>query len=125
MNIQKIAQLAKVSVSTVSKVMNGKDKDISEETRNRVLKTIKDNNYVPYAKYREKEGVMNRLIGLIIRKNNTHYGEIISKVEETLKEQDYHLLVSTVGESRKEKEEALEQLQKWGVQEFWLIPAKR
>ena len=33
MNIRDIANLAGVSASTVSKVMNGKDKDISEETR--------------------------------------------------------------------------------------------
>ncbi|MDB8708864.1 helix-turn-helix domain-containing protein [[Ruminococcus] gnavus] len=32
MNIQEIAKLAGVSISTVSKVMNGKDKDIGEET---------------------------------------------------------------------------------------------
>ena len=40
MNIQDIAKLAGVSASTVSKVMNGKDKDISEETRKKVLKVI-------------------------------------------------------------------------------------
>ena len=51
MNIQEIAKLAGVSVSTVSKVMNGKDKDISEKTRKKVLQIIKDNSYMPYAKY--------------------------------------------------------------------------
>ena len=39
MNIHDIAKLAGVSVSTVSKVMNGKDKDISEKTKQ--LDTIK------------------------------------------------------------------------------------
>ena len=36
MNIQDIARLAGVSASTVSKVMNGKDRDISEETKKKV-----------------------------------------------------------------------------------------
>ena len=40
MNIRDIANLAGVSASTVSKVMNGKDKDISEETRKKVLEVI-------------------------------------------------------------------------------------
>ena len=50
MNINDIARLAGVSASTVSKVMNGKDKDISEVTRKKVLKTIEEENYVPYLK---------------------------------------------------------------------------
>lgn len=56
MNIHDIARLAGVSTSTVSKVMNGKDRDISEETRKRVLEVIEKENYVPYFKYREKKG---------------------------------------------------------------------
>lgn len=38
MTIKEIAQLAGVSVSTVSKVMNNKDSSISAETRERVLR---------------------------------------------------------------------------------------
>ena len=48
MNIHDIAKLAGVSASTVSKVMNGKDKDISEETRKKVLRVIEEENYGPY-----------------------------------------------------------------------------
>ena len=48
MNIQDIARLAGVSASTVSKVMNGKDRDISEETKKKVLRVIEEQHYVPY-----------------------------------------------------------------------------
>ena len=37
MNIKEIAQLAGVSASTVSKIVNQKDESISSETRERVL----------------------------------------------------------------------------------------
>lgn len=40
MNIRDIASLAGVSASTVSKVMNGKDKDISEDTKKKVLLSL-------------------------------------------------------------------------------------
>ena len=50
MNIHDIAKLAGVSASTVSKVMNGKDRDISEDTKKKVRKTIEEENYVPYFK---------------------------------------------------------------------------
>ena len=49
MNIKEIAQLAGVSPSTVSKILNQKDESISQETRERVLKTVKEYHYTPYA----------------------------------------------------------------------------
>lgn len=49
MNIKEIAQLAGVSTSTVSKIVNQKDESISSETRERVLKIVKEYNYTPYA----------------------------------------------------------------------------
>ncbi len=49
MTIKEIAQLAGVSVSTVSKIVNGKDENINIETRNRVLKIVKEYNYSPYS----------------------------------------------------------------------------
>ena len=70
MNIHDIAKLAGVSASTVSKVMNGKDKDISEETRKKVLRVIEEENYVPYFRFLEKEGIRSHLIGLIVRRQN-------------------------------------------------------
>ena len=44
MNIKEIAQLAGVSTSTVSKIVNQKDESISQETRERVLKIVKEYN---------------------------------------------------------------------------------
>ena len=49
MTIKEIAKIAGVSPSTVSKIMNQKDDDIRPETRERVLKIVKDYNYTPYA----------------------------------------------------------------------------
>lgn len=49
MNIKEIAKLAGVSTSTVSKIVNQKDDSISSETRERVLKIVREYNYTPYA----------------------------------------------------------------------------
>lgn len=48
MTIKEIAKLAGVSISTVSKIVNKKDENINSETRNRVLKIVKEYNYTPY-----------------------------------------------------------------------------
>ena len=42
MNIRDIASAAHVSVATVSKVINHKDSEISNETRHRVLSVINE-----------------------------------------------------------------------------------
>lgn len=49
MNIRDIAAAAHVSVATVSKIMNHKDSEISDQTRQKVLKVIKEYQYTPYA----------------------------------------------------------------------------
>lgn len=49
MTIKEIAQLAGVSISTVSKIMNQKDESISPETRDRVLRIVKEYHYTPYS----------------------------------------------------------------------------
>ena len=48
MTINDIAERAGVSISTVSKIINGKDSAIKSETRERVLKIVKKYRYAPY-----------------------------------------------------------------------------
>lgn len=101
MNIHDIAKLAGVSASTVSKVMNGKDRDISEETRKKVLKVIEEEHYIPYFKFREKEGLKNHLLGLLIRKNNRERENIVLSASEAAGRQGYDLVVHYI-ESEKD-----------------------
>ena len=93
MNIQDIARLAGVSASTVSKVMNGKDRDISEETKKKVLRVIEEQHYVPYFKFREKEGLKNRLIGLIVRRENREREAITVSTEQAARSKGYGLVI--------------------------------
>ena len=61
LTIKRIAELANVSTATVSKVLNGKDKNISEATRRRILEIVERENYRP-----------NRIAkGLKLKKTNT------------------------------------------------------
>ncbi|OZG61949.1 ribokinase [Bifidobacterium lemurum] len=49
MNIKDIAHIAGVSPSTVSKIVNGKDQSISPETREKVLRIVREYHYAPYS----------------------------------------------------------------------------
>lgn len=109
MTIQDIAKLAGVSTSTVSKVMNGKDKDISEETKKKVLKIIEEQKYVPYFRFREKEGLKSHLIGLILKKDNREREEIVLSAEQTAQQYGYSLIICYV-DTPEDIEKNIEQL---------------
>ncbi|MDR1272882.1 MAG: PfkB family carbohydrate kinase [Clostridiales Family XIII bacterium] len=66
MTIKDIAELAGVSVSTVSKIINGKDQNIKKQTRERVLDIVKRYNYTPYAFIKNMERGRSFLLGLIL-----------------------------------------------------------
>lgn len=65
MNSNEIARIAKVSRSTVSRVINGHG-NVSPETREHVESVIRQLNYVPDASARNLVGKPNKIIGLFI-----------------------------------------------------------
>lgn len=67
MTIKEIAQLAQVSISTVSKIVNNKDENINIETRNRVLKIVKEYNYVPYGSVKSTSDVKTFVLGILLK----------------------------------------------------------
>ena len=66
MTIKEIAQIAGVSISTVSKIVNGKDESINPETRKRVLKIVKEYNYTPYASVKLVSEAKTFVLGVLL-----------------------------------------------------------
>lgn len=66
MTIKEIAQLAGVSISTVSKIVNNKDDNINAETRSRVLKIVKDYNYTPYGTVKNTSEAKTFVLGVML-----------------------------------------------------------
>lgn len=64
--LKDIAILAGVSTATVSKVINGKDDEISDSTIRRVLRIAREQNYRPNSLARSMKTKITRTIGLII-----------------------------------------------------------
>lgn len=64
-NIKDIARIAGVSTSTVSKIVNNKDDSISPETREKVLRVVKQYHYTPYAA--ASKGAKKWTIGVLLR----------------------------------------------------------
>lgn len=81
MNIRDIARLADVTPGTVSKVLNNYP-DISEATRQHVLKIIEENQYDPKAKARSaRSGPESARVGLVVE---AVYNPLYSVLEDTL-----------------------------------------
>ena len=90
MTIRDIAKLANVSVSTVSKVLSGKDGSISEETSARIRKIAKEHQYTPYGSaiagrsslllgiLLGDKADLSLLTGISLQARNRGYGAIIS-----------------------------------------------
>lgn len=71
MRITDIARLAHVSPATVSKVLNGHDQSISEETRARVLQVVQENNYTPYSKVWNNRATQTQTLAIFLKNGLT------------------------------------------------------
>lgn len=91
MNIKEIAKLAGVSTSTVSKIVNQKDSSISSETRERVLKIVKEYHYTPYASV-TSPSQKTWVIGVILR-SSTAFDAMLDGIVRTAQDNGYQIMV--------------------------------
>lgn len=92
--IKDIARLAGVSTATVSKVVNGKDERISEATRQRVLKVIEEQHYVPNRVASSMVTKQTKTLGLVIPDiANPFFPELARGAEDYAQEAGYTLIL--------------------------------
>ncbi|MGE5495061.1 MAG: LacI family DNA-binding transcriptional regulator [Burkholderiales bacterium] len=104
-NIQKVAQLAGVSVATVSRVINNSDK-VSPGTRMKVEEAIKSLNYVPNMLARNFRTAESRsLLVMVTSISNLYYMETVHGISEYAYENGYDiLLMETQQDTRRQIE---------------------
>lgn len=93
MTIKEIAQLAGVSISTVSKIVNNKDKNIGPETRNRVLKIVKDYHYTPYSTVKNNPEAKTFILGLLL-KSMGKTSQLINGIITEAQKSGYSILIN-------------------------------
>lgn len=93
-SIREVAAAARVSVATISRVLNGKG-PIHPETRQRVLEVVADLGYVPHSGARSLSTRQTRSIGVILPDvYGEFFSELIRGIDQESKRAGYHLLVS-------------------------------
>ncbi len=97
MSIQKIAQLAGVSVATVSRVLNNSD-TVKAKNRERVLQAIKEANYQPNLLARQLRTSRSFMI-LVMVSNiaNPFCAEVVKGIEEQAEKNGYRILLCNSG----------------------------
>ncbi|MFY9853810.1 MAG: LacI family DNA-binding transcriptional regulator, partial [Terracidiphilus sp.] len=94
-DIRTVAALAKVSIATVSRTINGSTA-VTERLSKRVWKAIEQLNYFPNSHARALVSGRSRLFGIIVENiTNPFFPELIQSFEEVAIAHGYEILVSS------------------------------
>jgi DNA-binding LacI/PurR family transcriptional regulator len=97
MNIEKIAQRAKVSTATVSRTINGSSK-VTPKTAEKVWRVVRSMGYQPNSYARALVSGRSRMLGLIISDIvNPFFPELVRSFEEIALQNGYEVIVANTG----------------------------
>ena len=108
--LKDVASRLNLSVSTVSRVVNGKGY-VKEQTRQRVLECLEACNYVPNEVARSLQAQATMTIGVVVPDLcETYFSRIIKEIDRVVAEAGYMLMVTDTGESRSQERRYLDSL---------------
>ena len=100
--LQDIADMAGVSRTTVSNVINGNTKRVSQETIDKITAILKEQNYVPHMGSVMLSGHGSRIIGVVLGFAKTHgmqalqdsfVGELVGTIQMEAEEKGYYVML--------------------------------
>lgn len=114
--IRDIAKKSRVSIATVSRVLNN-SANVSGETRIRVEKAIRELNYTPPVLKKNFPRESTDTIGLLMPDiKNSFYPAVIQGIEEELEKNDYNFFLCITDENIEKEKKYLSTLLKKGVE---------
>lgn len=106
--IKDVARLSGVGVSTVSRAINNHP-DINPETKEMIMKVIKDNNYIPNNSARNLKRSEGNTIAVMMKgMNNPLFSEMIAIIESETRKKKYSFILQRVDEHENELDLAIE-----------------
>ncbi|MGE0801720.1 MAG: LacI family DNA-binding transcriptional regulator [Lautropia sp.] len=105
-----VAQLAGVSMMTVSRVLRGTGR-VSPQTRERVFRIVEETGYVPNLAARALASNDSRIVAAVVPSiSNSMFAETLHGLSDVLREAGYFLAVAHCGYSRREEFEVVKAL---------------
>jgi LacI family transcriptional regulator len=108
-----IAEIAGVSVNTVSRALNNKP-DVSSITRKKVLKIAKRLGYVPNLLAKSLKSGESKTIGVVVSNlSNPFFNPVLRGIDDKLREKEYNIIIcNSDGDYRREEEAIATLIQK-------------
>jgi LacI family transcriptional regulator len=102
--IRDVARRARVSHQTVSRVINGHD-SVTAETRDRVLRAIRELEYVPSAVARSLSSQRTHTLGMVTTDVSDHFfAEAVAGAEAEARKRGYFLIIGSIEEGSEDDE---------------------
>jgi LacI family transcriptional regulator len=119
--IKEVAELAKVSQSTVSRALNGHE-SVKEANRIKVFEAIETLGYKPNAFAQALASNKSFSIGMLVGTlDGPFYGPMMHNVEEVVRKKNYHLIITSGNELYEREQDSINFLHSKKVDGFVLI----
>ena len=106
--IKEVSELAGVSLATVSRVMNGSDR-VREATKKRVRVAMETLGYMPNSAAQSLASNRTNTLGMVVSwLDGPFYGPAMSAVEQTLRQQNKHVIIVSGHETEQHEIEAVQ-----------------
>ena len=106
--LRDVAKKAGVSAVTVSKVVNGTDQHISEETRLRIQKIVKELGYVPNAVAKGLKEKRTNMLGFLLPDiSNSFFPEVARGIEDMAKVHGFGVVMCNTDDSAEQETERI------------------
>jgi len=124
-NIRDIANVAGLSISTVSRVLNGKADQyrIGKKSQDRVKKIANEMNYVPNQFAANLKSGKSKTIALMVPSlNNPFFAEIASRVNSEIRKYGYVTIIVDSNEDQEIEKKELSQLLSRNIEGLIIVP---
>ena len=102
--IRDVARRARVSHQTVSRVINGRE-SVTAETRDRVVRAIRELEYVPSAVARSLSSQRTHTLGMVTTDVSDHFfAEAVAGAEAEARKRGYFLIIGSIEEGSEDDE---------------------
>lgn len=110
--IREVAQRANVSITTVSRCLNG-TKKVNPDVEARVLKAVHDLGYIPNASAQNIRRGCSKLLGVVVPDiANPYFSGICKEMESLFFDEGYHLIICSTDDDPAKEQSMLYSLQR-------------
>lgn len=121
--IRDVARVAKVSIATVSHVVN-ESRAVKADTRQRVLEAISQTGYRHNVVARELKMGASGLIGVLIVDYNTFYTDVLRGIEDTVQGLNWRFVVASTGEQWERQRDLIQMMVARRMQGILVAPVE-